>query len=91
MLAGSDSVYTVRIKAETNSERTNGGAPSKFNFKGERGLMTGHDDALKRLTENTNRTSADAIINKHVFIYNNLDLIGTVTIKIGTPLKTRCT
>jgi len=45
-----------------------------------------YNDPLKRLTEITNKTSADAIINKHIFTYNNLDLIGTETIDTGTAL-----
>lgn len=44
-----------------------------------------YNDSLKRLTEITNKTSTQEIINKHVFTYNNLDLIGTETITTGTP------
>ncbi len=45
-----------------------------------------YNDPLKRLTEITNKTSAQAIINKHVFAYNNLDVISTETIETGTAL-----
>jgi RHS repeat-associated protein len=45
-----------------------------------------YNDPLKRLTDISNKTSADAIINKHVFTYNNLDLIGTETVTTSTPL-----
>ncbi|HDH04695.1 MAG TPA: hypothetical protein ENH01_03135 [Nitrospirae bacterium] len=40
------------------------------------------------LTEITNKTSAQEIINKHVFTYNNLDLIDTETITTGTAIDT---
>ncbi len=45
-----------------------------------------YNDPLKRLTETTNKTSSDTIINKHVFTYNNRDLIDTETITTGTAL-----
>ncbi|MBI4847383.1 MAG: hypothetical protein HY808_02220 [Nitrospirae bacterium] len=45
-----------------------------------------YNDPLKRLTEITNKKSTQEIINKHVFTYNNLDLIGAETITTGTAL-----
>ena len=47
-----------------------------------------YDDPLNRLTEITNKDSAQAIINKHIFTYNNLDLIDTETITTGTAIDT---
>jgi RHS repeat-associated protein len=46
-----------------------------------------YNDPLMRLTEITNKTSAEAIINKHVFTYNNQDVIDTENVTTGTPMS----
>ncbi len=78
------------IQAGTNTYTYNytGANPLIQSFSRPKGSVTDyqHAEPLNRLTEITNKTSAEAIISKHVFTYNNLDLIDTETMTTGTPI-----
>jgi RHS repeat-associated protein len=45
-----------------------------------------YDDPLSRLTEITNKTSEQLIINRYLFTYNNFDLIDTETSLTDSPI-----